>query len=436
MLDEGLERARLIFGGRRLSPYLLPNDLETEVMRDPAPKARAHVSRIKLHHTAVDRIRNSTDRYAPIVMPAEFDVVDPAGAVAPSGETAAARTARMVGQKGVWDIVWHKRVNYFLMVACSIIFAMMPLWGAPAASAACESWVCVISPVIRTVGAFLPAFLQYWIDAMESHPGYTMTFAAVLTGLLLRSAALQRQIQDRMWRLWAPERGGAIPVVSVPTSWVHRVRTSKRYLDAISWIKWQLLPNVLGVVALCAVIAGVVDLIAIPVLRQEIVDFEADGRVCDLGQRGPSEDFHTNMTCWPLSPIPVLAGHTYRVELTIKEPWLDGTLPSGPEGIDSGRLPYLLGFAGVPFRRTISGRWFQVFVTIVSDGDGRHVQPLDFQNEGDHYVARFVPSKSGTVLLWVNDAVVGPHGFSSVYYDNNHGSASVGIIEQTTGPAK
>jgi hypothetical protein len=224
---------------RRLSAYLLPNDLETEVMRDPTPtpKARAHVSRIKLHHTAVDRIRNSTDRYAPIVMPAEFDVVDPAGAVAPSGETAAARTARMVGQKGVWDIVWHKRVNYFLVVACSIIFALMPLWGAPAASAACESWVCVISPVIRTVGAFLPAFLQYWIDAMESHPGYTMTFVAVLTGLLLRSAVLQRQIQDHMWRLWAPERGGAIPFVSVPTSWVHRMRTSKRYLDAIRWIK-------------------------------------------------------------------------------------------------------------------------------------------------------------------------------------------------------
>jgi Uncharacterized alpha/beta hydrolase domain (DUF2235) len=151
---------------RRLSAYLCPDDPETAVMRDSSRKAKAHVKRITLHHSVTDRISRSTDRYAPIVMPEFFDVLDHNGDVVSNVETPEARTARMTGQKRVWDLVWHKRVNYFLMVGVSIVFAALPFWAPPPASAACEWLVCSVSPIIRMVGAFVPAFLQTWIDAI------------------------------------------------------------------------------------------------------------------------------------------------------------------------------------------------------------------------------------------------------------------------------
>ena len=50
---------------RKLSAYLVPDDPETVIMRDPSPKARAHLTRVLLHQSAIDRIVSSEDRYSP-----------------------------------------------------------------------------------------------------------------------------------------------------------------------------------------------------------------------------------------------------------------------------------------------------------------------------------------------------------------------------------
>jgi hypothetical protein len=295
----------------------------------------------------------------------------------------------------------------------------------------------------------------------------------LLSALLLRSASLQRQLQDLMWRLWANLRNEDVPEVSSPTSWVYRLltrpwclkaialikrppplprvswvhwwRTRPWYLWTIAAIKWWLLPYTLGLLALAVVIVGAFCLVATPVLRQQIAKSESDGSVCGLRQHDqPDADFHTNMTCWPFR-TKLLADNVYRVEMRIKEPWLDNTLPASPVGIEAERMPALPRYLGPPFRRTISGRWFQPFVTIVSDDNTRHVQPLDFVNEGGVYVARFVPAESGSVLLWVNDSVAEfswagvlawPYRFTSEYYANNHGSAAVEIVPAAPGAAK
>ena len=47
MLDEGLERARLIFGGRRLSPYLRPHFVTEKTSRGSAKFAKQSGPRLR-----------------------------------------------------------------------------------------------------------------------------------------------------------------------------------------------------------------------------------------------------------------------------------------------------------------------------------------------------------------------------------------------------
>jgi uncharacterized protein (DUF2235 family) len=409
---------------RRLSAYLFPDDVETTVMRDPSTRAEAHVESILLHHSVLDRITASAGRYAPIVLPADFNVVQATGTIVPSPESAPARDARLNGQRRVWDLVWKKRVNYFLMVGASLWLASIPFWGDSSEVGACETIVCAISPVIRTIGAFVPAILQYWTDALAINPGWTVLFVAIFTALLIRSAYLERQIRDQMWQLWEPLRGGPIRTPYPPPGWIHRLRTSRGYQTTIGFLKWKVLPIGLGSAALCVVIVGVLALVGIPILRQQIAAREADGRLCSLGT--PSETggpFRTSAACWDSGTV-VHREKTYEVELTVQEPWLDATIPASPLGIDDARFRFLLGYLGLPVRRTISGRWYQPFVTIGDDND-RHVQPLEFQDQGGRFVAQLKPKRSGRVALWVNDGV-----FSLFGYDNNSGTASVKIVEQ------
>ena len=134
------------------------------------------------------------------------------------------------------------------------------------------------------------------------------------------------------------------------------------------------------------------------------------------------------MSCWN-SNSNVTVGRSYRVDLAIREPWLDRTIPTGAEGFQSSRLPWGMGYLVLPLRRSLSGQWFQPFATIVAPEGRRHVQPLAFHSEGDRYVATLVPEIAGMVQVWVNDGVIGLARFTDYFYRNNQGSAEIKIIE-------
>ena len=231
---------------RRLSANLLPNDPETAVMRDPGSRANAHLRSVVLHHSVLDRMAHSIERYAPIVLPEHFRTLNKDGSVTDFQESAEARRARMAGQAQVWDQVWHKRVNYFLTVAVSIMLGLMPFWASSQEAGACEAWYCVVAPIIHGVGSFLPSWMQYWTDAFAAHPGVTILLVATLVALLTRSGSLQRRIHDRMWEVLAPFRGAPAIVSPQKVGIVRKIRTCRPYLRSIRWLKWTFMPNVFG----------------------------------------------------------------------------------------------------------------------------------------------------------------------------------------------
>ena len=187
---------------RRISALLEPPDPATRIMRNPDLNGHGLLTAVKVHQSVIDRIRSGPDRYAPIVLPAAYQVVGWDGTIVPSPESAKAAQARVVGQEAVWNEVWKKRVFYFLTVGASLVLAALPLIHAIWPPSACVGPQCLLTPVIAGAGDFLPGFVAPWITAFARTPGSFLGLAVGIAVLLAMGAKWQRHVQDQMRRLW------------------------------------------------------------------------------------------------------------------------------------------------------------------------------------------------------------------------------------------
>ena len=285
---------------RRLSAYLRPDDPQAVLMVDPRPGTRAHLREVLLHRSVIDRIGDRASRYAPIVLPAAFRVVERCGRITANPETPAQAAARMAGQEEVWDDVWLRRMYYRLTLLTSLLLASLPFWGAGGKAEACEPAWCAISPLFRALGYVVPAIGQYWTTAFADNPGVTACLIVVLLALLHRASALQQRLRDRMNTLL----DGLRPSAAVPASpasppvWVRRIRCARWTLGVAKVMKWTVWPSVTGLSGLAILgLAGAL-VVALPALRHLIANQETGGGLCGEKAVTASERFETRLTCW------------------------------------------------------------------------------------------------------------------------------------------
>ena len=155
---------------RKIAAWLNPVDDRTAGIRDPAivdndsRQQKGLLMSVKVHESVIHRISCGTDRYAPTTLPERFTIVPPqvegenkpqadsvdeaVGAASERGHVAVAtRSQRLVSQalrdrledkdvqkaraaafEAVWDLVWHRRVAYFITVAFTLFLVTMPIW--------------------------------------------------------------------------------------------------------------------------------------------------------------------------------------------------------------------------------------------------------------------------------------------------------------------
>ena len=415
---------------RRLDAYLSHPPVETRIMIDPRKKAKARLKAIHVHESVLQRIKEPGSQYTPIVLPGQVTFVGNNGASVVNPANAEATATRVAGQQAIWDDVWRKRVTYGATVAVSLTLATMPGWASSAEAGACEAWYCSIAPLIRLISNFVPSFLQVWTETFATHGGIFLILVALLGILLARSIYLQRRMQDRMLPLLDGFRGKPVTAPPPSAGLVRRVRTAPGYIAGTATLKWRTAPSVFGVAGLAVLLLVTILTAGLPILRARIDRAEANGKLCAYVAPAASPDlFQTKQPCWN-SGTAVQANHTYKIDLTVMDDWLDGTIPATPLGYRDADRRWFIGYTCRPFLRGIGGRWFQPFVTIISSRDGsKTVQPLEFTDEGPRFVARFSPRQSGTVFIWVNDAVFPFWERWAGRYDNNRGSAKVTIAE-------
>jgi hypothetical protein len=402
---------------RKISARLRPPDPTTLLMQDPTqyrPGQRAQLRSVNIHQSVFERIASGNDSYAPIVLNGAYNVIGRPKAGAGSEETTPLQRAE--DQERVWDWVWHKRVNYFLTLGASIYLGFLPVLNLMTAPAPCAGPQCLLAPVIKTVGQFLPGFAGFWVNAFAATPGRTAVAALILTVLLMRSGILQQRIRAGMRALWEQSLG--LDRVSVQpkssAAWIRKLRKSRRYQLSLQCLKWRALPNIFGFVLLGTMILAFLTTSAAFVVRWSAWSNEHATAECDSGITSKTDpkyvDFETKTTCLRLS-TEVKAGHRYRATVAVKKPWSDASISTDPHGFGPERMP-LLGNTVAPMRRSPMARWFQPLIKIVAHGKSDpefRIEPLDMNltdPANGIYMAEFKAPISGSTYFFVNDVLL------------------------------
>lgn len=413
------------------------DEVAAELGRTPDPRPAP-----KIHESVLDRIANGNDRYAPIVLPQIYDVVTQAGQMLPNtlvpiDAHAAGRAIRM-GK--VWDWVWARRIVYFLSVFSAIYLALLPLiekWrpGRGAASPF-ES----VTPLIDLVAAFLPNFAKPWLDAFRSSPGRFVIGVAVALVLMWLGGQMQTHIRDLMRAIWKNPADKA----ERDESWVHGLRSAGWYRAFWYVVKIWILPAIVATIMLVVLLyAGFILL-----NRTSFGLFDVTGNVCvastdakPITATPATVPFETKSLCTP-TKLTVERHKSYRVTVTITEPWEDGYDPvkntgilTGPEGFGYDKMTWRM-MPGLPIRRHISSNWFEMIARIGNRGFGEVKFKLEREEpprcqcppSPARYTATLKAHRDGELFFYVNDSVLGlPDYFDLFYRWNNRGKADVTV---------
>ncbi|WP_424814385.1 DUF2235 domain-containing protein [Roseococcus sp. YIM B11640] len=180
-----------------------PRRLDAILHQSRAQSGRpdVEVARPKIHESVFNRIKAGQDGYAPISLPADFDVLKANGSLVTADQflgpglwngSAAAR-------ERVWNWVWWRRVAYFWTLASTLALAGAPFLLKPTG---CESWACFLKPVIEAGSGVLPAMLAQPFSVYGSHPVTLLVLAACLMAGILAGRWLDTRVPDEMRCVW------------------------------------------------------------------------------------------------------------------------------------------------------------------------------------------------------------------------------------------
>jgi uncharacterized protein (DUF2235 family) len=414
---------------RKISAWLDPPDPHARIMQDPLLEDRGLLKTVLIHESAITRIRESADGYAPLVLPRDYRVLGPNGTIYPRPETDEQAEARIEGTEFVWNNVWLKRVTYFSTVAFSLVLGAWPLFASNE-TAACEGPFCLLSPLISAAGSILPNFVSPWVDTFANHPFWFALAVLVLVLLQRRSARLARRIEDGMCALWSPLRrvASAPPRPGWFAAQIYGLRTGALYQRFFRRLKWRAVPSVAG----CSILLVLAAVLLVGFGRGWLWFAERNGSVCNVGsaESASGDVLETRSLCTTIG-YAVAEGSDYLIRFEIIEPWVDGDIVTDPAGFASDRS-FRMRLA-VPLRRVIGGNWFQPYLTIAPEKGARRTQPLELHSVGGNsYVGHFKAKATGDATVWVNDAILGfpliNYRFPLTeyyYHHNNRGSAKV-----------
>lgn len=422
---------------RTLGAYIEPPAPGTQSMRDPEFKDQGIGHRPWVHESVLCRIHQGTDGYAPITLPGQIKVVGrsgPRNALPGDLQDRLDRTgqARDDRQESIRDLVWWRRLFYFLIVAATIALVALPLLPEDRVDPLCGDSRCYLGTAYGWLRWALPDFTEPWVAAFQRFAGLT---AALIVGIILlrvSGAATERWLRDRTRLLWRQSLAGNVTVGYVRSP-IRPIRLSAPYQAAVKAIKWLVLPTIFGLGMLLLLIW-----LAFIIIGQIRLATGENGDMFCSGRQPAAPAFSTADPCTPLG-VTVRQGRTYQVDLHVRRPWSDGGTPVTPLGVDAFDMG-LPGIVGAPFRRVVAAAYMQPLIEIERT-DSRsfldryrrvHIRKLDFTpTPAGHYRATFTAPRTGTLSVFVNEAVLPflppDHFYRGSPATRNSGTACVAV---------
>jgi hypothetical protein len=190
-----------------------------------AAEARGKSSGIlmpKIHESVFGRIKLGAHMYAPIGLPPTYEIVKtgnvslayaPLPPVATPGTLAILPNTqpftegpfsmkRIADQESVWDLVWRKRVLYFLTVFATGYLLTYPLFRDTYAFEELRTRLRIVSDAIRIIGTATPSFATRWIEAYAREPAWFLVNLGLVVALTAIGSAFAGNIRDTMRQIW------------------------------------------------------------------------------------------------------------------------------------------------------------------------------------------------------------------------------------------
>lgn len=394
------------------------------------------IERPKIHESVFKRIGNRAHAYAPVGLPALYDVVKDDGTIVTSGrygiETEAEATARADAQEHVWNEIWKRRIVYFATVGTTIWLVIFPLVSSAQRSDEFYTRLRWVSDLVRFIGGFLPDFASTWVNGYARSPFWFVMILSLLSVLLWwagRIAACSSNLMGSIWRK-TPEAPSGLP-----NNWVYRLRSSPRYIAFHEGLKRQFAP------AFFALIFAYFGLAILSHVSFDILDVA--GRTCIDHDRNPNVpapqplnvgdskviDFNISDLCTPTGVELATNGARYYVKVEPVTPWTDYDIPVPIGGFSAKEPPawyqrIFLALA-LPLRRELLEDWFRIVLRYGRVGGEEKVFEPD---PTDPLIQDNIkPTREGELFVFVNDAVIGIPGLYHLLYRNNAGTARLTV---------
>lgn len=399
----------------------------------------------KVHTSALERNFNGAHSYAPIGLPERYAVVNDAGTILDNAEnqfeTPEHAKRRAQGQEHAWNLVWWRRVVYFLTVAASLHLVFFPLLYGTVRSAEFETPLRIVSETLRLIGGFVPGFFSWWLHAFATNPIKFVISGVILAGLIWLGTRIGRSITDRMEQIWDAQPG---QIPDLPNGGVYAIRTNSVY----QWTLWALKRHVIPAISVLAILYCGITLTSHLSFNLQ----DAAGWYCKetknahevpwLDEIKAETTYRTSDFCWA-SGIRVAEGRRYQITITqISQSWKDSSplslvaYEADLAGFEISEVPHVTDrvalFLGVPLRRVFLRPWFRIVGRVGAQGTDEYFMDPDKptgtgQEKSTQISPAFRVRRDGELFLYVNDAAIGWPSIASFFYGGNEGEATVTV---------
>jgi uncharacterized protein (DUF2235 family) len=377
-----------------------------------------------IHESVFERITEGTDRYAPVVLPADYKVAGWNGSVSHVRPAIDKGRERSKVQDDVWNWVWLRRVVYFLTVFASLFVVGIPFFVIYAPGFGLDAVGSYVNPLVNAAASFLPTFLEPWFVAFRNAPGFVLIGAVAIGVLWLAGANVQVKVRDVARVTWHSPQN--YPALSGWHSAVYRLRRFGAYRAGFYLLTHWILPTAIMFWFFWWLAFGTANTLGL-FCKPTGQAIEVTGTDTPARESvGYSDVFKTRELCHPTG-LKVTHGEKFQITLTIPDddPWIDKDIPTNPNGFVLGSLRQI---GGIPFKRLIWSNWFRPIIRVGSTGFEEHL-PAFAQDSVDKKVWRgdFTARSDGEVFIYVNDTSIFLPWLWHVFYDNNRGWAAISL---------
>lgn len=228
-----------------------------------------------LHHSVAMRVAHEPSCYGPVNLPDSFIFLPKEGERQAADQTAPQRAIQAISKptrailEHARDVVWWRRLHYFVMLGTLIWLACLP-WLSPMTAAqihetvqappwrplgvASDLTAGVWAWLVDLAGAIAPAFAKPWLDALKANALQSALLIALFIWMYSRSAKLQRQIKDISRIAWRKPADGVPPAYTpLPSmAFARRLRSSTAMAGVYRFVTRRAIPFLLGVALVCA----------------------------------------------------------------------------------------------------------------------------------------------------------------------------------------